>query len=303
VNWLQLELRATPDQLETLEEILMVCGAQALTLVSDADEPVLEPAPGETPLWEAVRLQALLPIDVDLANLRRQVEAVSPALFRDAQIEFVGEQDWQARLSNFAVDAVFADRLWLRPKGSDRDDVPADLAALYLEPGLAFGSGSHPTTRLCLTWIAASVRPGMRILDFGCGSGVLAVAAALLGAQVVAVDHDPQAVMATKDNAHYNGVSNLQLQVVDLQGWREGVDADNRSFGDKDFDAVVANILAEPLMQLAPEFEGVLKTGSKVVLSGVLEKQSQAVVRAYINTRFAEPVQLEGWVRLDGVRL
>ena len=193
-----------------------------------------------------------------------------------------------------AVDEVFAGRLRVMPKDL-QTDVDASVVQLRLDPGLAFGTGGHPTTRLCLKWLAEHVQQGQRVLDFGCGSGILAIAAALLGAQVVAVDHDPQAVMATRDNAAYNGVHAASLNVLTLEQWRQEP-------REQYFDVVVANILAGPLQELAAEFERALAGGGRLVLSGVLEAQADAVMSAYVQSDFDTPEVDGGWVCLHGTK-
>ena len=295
MSWLQLELRAVPDVLTASEEVLLEAGAVAITLLSDDDEPVLEPAPGETPLWSSVRLLALLPVDTDMAGLQQQLQQLpQPPPVLDVQ--FLADQNWQAQMNNHTVDHVFAERLWLLPKKQQVDDKTAGrYTLLRLEPGLAFGSGSHPTTRLCLQWLAENVQPGQKVLDFGCGSGVLAIAAALLGAQVVAVDHDPQAILATRDNAAYNGLQSLQVDVVLADQWQAPLYHEQ-------FDVVVANILAAPLQSLAAQFEAVTVHGGAIVLSGILEAQAENVASSYQQTTFVEPYIEAGWVCLAGVR-
>lgn len=301
MSWLQIELRASPASLPIIEELLYQCGAVSITLLSDAEEPVLEPNPGETPLWSSVRVQALFDVNADMATLGQALTEVDPELSRALSVDFVKPADWQDAARSHAVNQVFADRLWLLPKDMAELDgaAPAssstqELIRLYLEPGLAFGSGSHPTTRLCLAWLAANIQPGQRVLDFGCGSGVLGIAAALLGATVVAVDHDDQAIMATRENAAYNGLSEMELTAYGLDAWHA------RQPGDG-YDVVVANILAAPLQSLAVEFESVSSPGGAVVLSGVLQDQAQAVIDSYRRTAFQAPTIEDGWACLVGI--
>lgn len=294
MSWLQLEFIASPNTIEALETALFGVGCVSVTLLSESDEPVLEPRPGETPLWERIRCQALFALEIDLQKVRQALADLTMAdgALADIEIRFVGETDWQAQARRFAVDAVFGQRLHLRPPlGEGEVYETRRLQPLFLEPGLAFGSGSHPTTRMCLEWIANHIQPGWRVLDFGCGSGVLAIAAALLGADVVAVDHDDQAVAATGENAERNGVS---LRVLALSEWQKSPEAD--------FDAVVANILAEPLRALANEFVGVVRPGGSIVLAGLLADQMDRVQSGYPpSVRFQEPEQIEDWVRIVGV--
>ena len=293
MSWLQIELPATAATLPELEEALLACGALSLSLVSDADEPVLEPAPGETPLWSSVRVHALFDLDTDMAQVRHMLGALD-LLRGELRVEFVRPDDWQEAARSHAVNEVFAERLWVLPRDA-RPSGDASLIPLRLDPGLAFGSGSHPTTRMCLRWLAQHVAADQRVLDFGCGSGILAIAAALLGAQVVAVDHDSQALMATRENAAYNEVSPGALTVLSLEAWY-------REKRERRFDVVVANILAAPLQSLAPEFEQVLESGGSIVLSGVLAEQAQQVMSSYAVTDFQTPIVEAGWACLTGIR-
>jgi ribosomal protein L11 methyltransferase len=301
LTWLQVAVSVPGSALAEVEGLLEAHGALALTLLNDADEVVLEPAPGETPLWSTLRVRALLPLDANVAELGKALRGLMGTT--EIEIDFVADRDWQANAAAHAVNEVFADRIWLLPKGAavhGEDDGGASrggagLTRLYLEPGLAFGSGAHPTTRLCLSWLAEHLRGTERVLDFGCGSGVLAIAAGLLGARVVAVDHDPQAVVASRENATYNGLGPDRIDVMDLSGWRR------RSRGSS-FDVVVANILAGPLMALADEFESVLAPGGSLVLSGLLEDQGERVMNCYPTVKFVPPLREAGWLCLQGTR-
>ncbi len=315
MTWLRVQLTAPAGDLAALEAVLAEQGAVAITLV-DAENQVdlLEPAPGETPLWELLALSALFPLDADMAALRAALLSLDGIRVTDA--DFVGEDDWSH--NNDAVEARFGERLWLRPRAArelPRDGDGDGLVAVYLEPGLAFGSGSHPTTALCLEWIAANVRTGQRLLDFGCGSGILGIAAARLQAAVVAVDHDPQAIVATLDNAAYNDVEARVAQATDAFHIETGCvpgtlvaaatdawDTLGQKVGGA-FDVVVANILAAPIMALAGTFERVTAPGGHIVLSGVLADQAIAVRQAFAATDFHTQIEMNGWVCLHGVRL
>ena len=279
-------------------------GAVAITFESQVDEVVLEPAPGEIPLWERIRLLALFPVGVSISGLNDALRALDPDIHERLDVAFIAEEDWQQRMANHTVRAEFGGRLWLLPKHeSDRyagsaqvlaEHVPADRTALYLEPGLAFGSGSHPTTRMCLEWIASHVLPDQRVLDFGCGSGILAIAAALLGASVVAVDYDDQAVLATRENAEFNQVGD-RVEVYSLTEFEH-----NQQRWDGHFDVVVANILAAPIIDLAPTFSQALARPGQLVLSGILDHQALQVVEGYPKINFAPMISEAEWVCLTG---
>lgn len=292
MGWVRLSFELDRRAVDATEALLEPFGALSLTVTDAGDEPVLEPAPGEAPLWAQCRLEALFDPDLDVARLRAVLSAAGLAEIR---LDFLDDADWQNRWRQYAVDFCFAERLWLVP----RDAAAPAEPALHLDPGLAFGSGSHPTTRLCLDWLARADLAGASVLDFGCGSGILALAALKLGADfVVALDHDPQALLATRENAAYNALGDgdaggrLEVGPPDL-------------LGDKRFDVVIANILANPLVELATTLAGALEGNGVLILSGLLEAQADAVMAAYPMLEFL-PVAGEAdeqgrrWVRLEG---
>ena len=222
MSWLLLQWQLRSDQITRAETLLNDHGAVAVVLESLADEVVLEPDPGATPMWTEVHLKAFFPLDLNVAELGAALKDLDPEVHDHCEFDFVAEQDWQAALQQHAVEQEFAGRLWLLPKSAAQSAHRDGAACLFLDPGLAFGSGSHPTTRMCLSWMAGAIQPGQRVLDFGCGSGILAIAAALLGATAVGVDHDDQALLATTENAHFNGVDSthtgIQLGVLASHG-------------------------------------------------------------------------------------
>jgi ribosomal protein L11 methyltransferase len=310
VSWLKLDLDVAAADAERVSDLLLELGAVSVTMSAASQDSVIEPAPGATPLWRRNQLSALLPLDADLAAVREGLLAHLGAhlgaqggaqgdAHPDARIEvgFVEDDDWLARWRDHAIEHCFADRLWVVP----RDATPPSLPALRLDPGLAFGTGGHPTTRLCLEWLAAQRLDGLRVLDFGCGSGILALAACVLGAgQVVAVDHDPQALLATRENAAYNQISGGQLIVQEPA----------ELAGDGNFDVVVANILVNPLLELASLITALLRPGAMLVLSGLLANQAEQIRAGYPGVRFdgeelGEELGEENgdWLRLSGVKL
>lgn len=295
MSWLQLTIELPRSRAGAAEALMTELGALAVTFVAAADEQeIIEPGVGATPLWQHSKLQALFDLSVDFRQLRERIQAAD-LQHRGIDADFVDEQDWQNRWRHYAVQCQFADRLWLVPRDSP---VPAELAqgkpVLRLDPGLAFGTGGHPTTRLCLEWLARAPLEDQRLLDFGCGSGILALAARLLGSRpVYAVDHDPQALLATADNATYNRLADDQLII----GSRDSL------FDVPLFDVIVANILANPLLELADDIGGWLIAGGKLVLSGILLSQVAEVTAAYPNMDFQTPavaVDAQGaqWTRL-----
>ncbi|MEM8768593.1 MAG: 50S ribosomal protein L11 methyltransferase [Pseudomonadota bacterium] len=291
MGWLKLTLAVDRERVDAAEAALEPFDPLSVTVSDAGDEPVLEPEPGASPLWSQCRLEALFDLSLEVGALRDALEQVglsAPAL------DFVDDADWQERWRQYAVDYCFADRLWLVP----RDAAPPGEPALRLDPGLAFGTGSHPTTRLCLDWLARTELDGLQVLDYGCGSGILGLAALKLGcSELLAIDHDPQALLATQENAAYNALAGADRLVVG------GPDA----LGDRTFDVVLANILANPLISLADRLAGALRPGGVLVLSGLLLAQASEVQGAYPTLDLEAPVMeddAEGrsWVRLVGKR-
>lgn len=280
---------------EAVEEIFARHGASSITLTDAGDKPVLEPAPGETPLWPDVRITGLFAGNTDFGALKSDLKS---SLCLDAlpshDISTLEDRDWEREwLKDFSA-MKFGSRLWICPGHETIDD--AGAVVVRLDPGLAFGTGTHPTTALCLEWLDQLDLTDKQVLDYGCGSGVLAIAAVLLGADhAVAMDIDSQAVRATVDNAERNHVRN-RLQVSnhprDIAG---------------DFDVVVANILAGPLIDLAQPICAHVKGGCALALSGILSEQVGDVLAAYRPwIEFDEPAYQEQdgqvWARLNGLR-
>lgn len=299
MNWLQITLALGTQEAAEFETVLQAHGAVAITYESQADEVVLEPKPGEIPLWQHINLVALFSIDTNISGLNEALRVLDAEVHERLDVAFVAEEDWQQRLANHTVSAEFGGRLLLLPKieaVAQRVVAKAEKAALYLEPGLAFGSGSHPTTRMCLEWLASHIKADQVVLDFGCGSGILAIGAALLGARVIAVDHDDQAITATRENAQFNGVSE-QIQTLTLVDWGR----DGSWQASEHFDVVVANILAAPLIDLAPTFSRSLRRGGSLVLAGILDHQASQVMQAYPGVKFGPTVAEDEWVCLAGM--
>lgn len=298
MNWLQITLALGTQEAAEFETVLQAHGAVAISYESQADEVVLEPKPGEIPLWQHINLVALFSIDTNISGLNEALRVLDAEVHERLDVAFVAEDDWQQRLANHTVSAEFGGRLLLLPKieaAAWRVVAKAEKAALYLEPGLAFGSGSHPTTRMCLEWLASHIKADQVVLDFGCGSGILAIGAALLGAKVIAVDHDDQAITATRENAQFNGVSE-QIETLTLVDWGR-----DRSWkASEHFDVVVANILASSLIDLAPTFSRILRKGGSLVLAGVLDHQAAQVMLAYPGVKFGPTVAEDEWVCLAG---
>ena len=288
--FLQLVVDLAGADLGRAEEACSRLGAIAVTLGDAGDAPVLEPAPGETPLWPAVRLRALFPASVAAGATAAALAGelgVEPGAIA---IEHVEDRIWEREWLKDFRPMRFGRRLWVCPAGQ-RPAGPAG-ALLSLDPGLAFGTGTHPTTALCLEWLDGEIRGGERVLDYGCGSGILALAALSLGAAgAAAFDIDPQALIATRENAAKNGLA-AQLVVAETADGLDGT-----------FDVVLANILSGPLVALAPELAARARGDGKIVLAGLLDRQAGEVAQAYRPWFDIGPAaEREGWTLLAGRR-
>ena len=284
--WRKLTLRIAAGELPRAEALLELAGATSISISDAADSPLFEPEPGATPLWPTLELQALFDSALDreaidallgsLAHAGTALETIDDRTVDQALRQVVHPLDIGPRLRILAAD----------------DPSPGDARTLRLHMGLAFGTGRHPTTRLCLEWIEREMPPGLTVLDFGCGSGVLALAALRIGAShALAVDTEPQAIEATRNNAALNALEPvIQVGPPDLPG-------------SGSFDVIFANILAEPLIMLAPSFGARQPPGGRIVLSGILTTQLDRVAERYARWYESfERHEADGWALLTGRR-
>jgi ribosomal protein L11 methyltransferase len=289
VPWQQLIVRVLGDSVPAVESLLEAAGAQAVSLVDAANTPVLEPDPGEAPLWPEVAVKALFPADCDLHRLRR---VLTSALGESAavEIESLPDEGWRESGQERIPPRRFGSRLWVVSAGDPEPVAGAICVRLHM--GFAFGTGGHPTTALCLDWIDSELEVGSRVLDFGCGSGVLALAALGLGASAAwATDNDPQARIATASNAALNSAGR-RLWIGPPEALPSAV-----------ADVVLANILARPLIERAAYFAERLPSGGRVVLSGILQEQGDNVLAAY-DPYFEDfsVAERDGWLRISALR-
>lgn len=275
---------------EPIEDLLLEFGAVSVTLQAADDEELFAQHGAHAPLWQQCRVEGLFDVPVDWQMLADTVTGLELTASVQAPVT-LADRDWEQVFRQYAVDCVFNDRLRLSPRGSPLDGT---VTTVLLDPGLAFGSGSHPTTRMCLAWIAGQQFGGRRTLDFGCGSGVLGIAMGMLGAlHVTCVDIDAQALLATRENAVHNGVSASLLETLSTAAFKAPPEG---------YDIVIANILLQPLIDLAPVLTAAVSHGGTIVLSGVLATQRAVLLAGYPEIDFQNIVDDEGWLLLVGCR-
>lgn len=287
--WIQLRLNATASSAEEFADLLQDFGALSVTFLDAKDVPVFEPLPGETRLWGETDVMGLWRADAELAPLEALLAEDFPELIY--KIETLEDKDWEREWMDNFHPMRFGERLWICPSWRDAPDPTA--VNVLLDPGLAFGTGTHPTTALCLEWLDSQELTGKTIVDFGCGSGILAVAALKLGAaRAIGIDIDPQALEASAENARRNGVDDRLTLFL-------AKDAPAACAAD----VVVANILAGPLVELAPQICAHLRPGGALALSGILDTQAESVAAAYAKRCQLNPPTLRAeWARLDGTQ-
>jgi ribosomal protein L11 methyltransferase len=289
--WLQIKARISDTEAPLMEHLFQSLGAVSVTLLDAEDEPVFQLDSDSTPLWQQVLLSALFEHDAPAHEIVATITAMSRLQDQDLLIEHIADQDWERAWMDEFKPMRFGRRLWVCPSWCPPPE--ADAVNLMLDPGLAFGSGTHPTTALCLEWLDAQALTGKRVIDYGCGSGILAIAAILLGADhVIAVDNDPQAITACANNREMNAIAEHRLS-VHLPGEPH-----------RPADVVIANILSGPLAELTPVLTGLTRPGGKLVLSGVLSAQTEALLASYRPWfQLREPIVRDEWVLIEGTRL
>ena len=290
--WIQIKLDTSSDHAEELEDLLLETGACAVTLQDGKDQPLFEPALGSTPLWHNTVVVGLYDAHTEMDDVVAYLkQSYQQQPFPTCKIEIVEDKDWEREWMTHFEPMQFGSRLWVCPSWKEVPDPEA--INLMLDPGLAFGTGTHPTTALCLKWLEAQDMEGKKVIDYGCGSGILAIAALLLGAdQLTGVDLDPQALEASMDNAQRNNITPEKLKVFLPDQTPE-----------ETADIVVANILAGPLVQLAPVLAKYLEKGGRIALSGILSEQKESIVSTYSEWFDLDPVVYsEDWILVSGIR-
>ncbi|UUS56323.1 MULTISPECIES: 50S ribosomal protein L11 methyltransferase [Acinetobacter] len=297
MKWLQIHITVEKAQVDYTETLLSSLGAVSVTLDDAENQDLLEPLPGETPLWNKVIVTGIYAQEddeeIDVAALKTFIKAQLPeALMRS---EFIEDQEWERTWMDAYEPIKIGEKYWIVPEWMEAPE--ADAVNIKLDPGLAFGTGNHASTFLCLQWLGKVDLKDKIVIDYGCGSGILGVAALLLGAKkVYATDIDPQAVLATQQNAELNGV--LENLYVGLP------EEFNQELAGQKADVFVANILAGPLMALAAEFSTLIKSEGEFALAGVIEEQVSDVSSVY--SEFFDILDVEKrdetWCRISGKR-
>ena len=289
MSWIQLSLQIAERQAEQASDLFSEAGAVSVSYENAGDYPLFQVGTDEVGLWQTVKVVGLFAAEIDVEQveliLSSQLEEIESLNWQYEQLD---DQVWEVAWKDHFQPMRFGERLWVCPTGAQ---LPSDNAVcIRMDPGLAFGTGTHPTTALCLEWLDSQRLEGMIVVDYGCGSGVLGIAAAMLGAeQVWAVDIDPDAVDASMDNAEKNLVTDKVSVCL------------SEDFQMQKADVVLANILANPLIELKSHLRDMLVTQGKLVLSGILENQADKIVQQYESDfRFGETTEVDGWVRLVG---
>jgi len=269
VKWQQIHCQTTQANQAQLSDYLETEGAVSITFQDAADQPVFEPLPNETPMWSAIIITALFPIEQDITFVLLGLKALGDDIVQAVKQEQLEEQVWERAWMDDFQPMQFGERVWIYPSQFAVPD--DDCIAILLDPGLAFGTGTHPTTALCLTWLDQHPPKQLSVIDYGCGSGILAIAAVKLGAKyVLATDIDEQALLATRDNQQRNQIMAEQIQCYLPE-----------DLPHQTVDVIMANILAAPLLRLAENFAQRLKPSGRLLLSGILETQAEQILATY----------------------
>jgi len=290
MSWLKVQVDVDEACVDPLESVLTAFGAVAVEFADAEDQPILEPAPGATPLWRRVRVTALFEASTSHTEIQLAIASVmEPGALPAIRFGIIEDEDWVARLRDELVPLQFGKDLWVCPPGKAPDGPATTI--ITMEPVLAFGTGTHPTTSLCMDWLAENPPRDLHILDYGCGSGILGISALALGAaSVTGVDIDRQALTATRNNAERNSGSE-RLVTYEPDALPDSTKCD----------VLVANILSGTLIDLAPTLRQHCHAGTAIALSGILTEQAESVAAAYREwAQMQAPTEREGWVLLTG---
>lgn len=294
ITWQQIVCRTNQNHQKDVSEIMEAAGAVSITYQDAGDQPVLEPLPGETPLWDDIIITGLFDEDssANIPNTLFLLKDTPNLNIKELKTEIIEDQDWERAWMNDFHPMKFGNNLWIYPSWSEIPD--DDSVKLLLDPGLAFGTGTHPTTALCLEWLDNNPPCNQTVIDYGCGSGILAIAAAKLGAtSIAATDIDEQALLATRDNMQRNHVADGIITTCFPD-----------QLNQTPVDLVIANILSGPLVELSETLLDLIKPSGHIVLSGILHNQADNILAAYSHSlENIQVQQQDDWIRISGQKI
>jgi ribosomal protein L11 methyltransferase len=289
--WKQISFEVKKSETDLVSEVLMGLGSVSITYSDALDDAIYEPPVGQTPLWDNVKVNALFSSEVNQKSIETSISDICNIVVIDTVT--LKDRVWEEECQKDFPSMRFGKRLWVCPSWDAESILSNDSIVIHMDPGLAFGTGTHQTTSLCLEYLDSNPPKNLRVIDFGCGTGILAIAAAKFGAKsVIAIDNDPQAVLSSKENVAKNKCENTITTIHSIDQ-----ESDNKC------DLLIANILANPLVELEPLFSDLVHTKGMLLLSGILKEQVDRVVKCYsINFSNIEVANKGEWFRISGKR-
>ena len=289
--WKQISFEVKKSETDLVSEVLMGLGSVSITYSDALDDAIYEPPVGQTPLWDNVKVNALFSSEVNQKSIETSISDICNIVVIDTVA--LKDRVWEEECQKDFPSMRFGKRLWVCPSWDTESILSNDSIVIHMDPGLAFGTGTHQTTSLCLEYLDSNPPKNLRVIDFGCGTGILAIAAAKFGAKsVIAIDNDPQAVLSSKENVAKNKCENT---ITTIHSINQG--------SDRKCDLLIANILANPLVELEPLFSDLVHTNGMLLLSGILKEQVDRVVKCYsINFSNIEVANKGEWFRISGKR-
>jgi len=289
--WKQISFEVKKSETDLISEVLMGLGSVSITYSDALDDAIYEPPVGQTPLWDNVKVNALFSSEVNQKSIETSISDICNIVVIDTVT--LKDRVWEDECQKDFHSMRFGKRLWVCPSWDAESILSNDSIVIHMDPGLAFGTGTHQTTSLCLEYLDSNPPKNLHVIDFGCGTGILAIAAAKFGAKsVIAIDNDPQAVLSSKENVAKNKCENT---ITTIHSINQG--------NDRKCDLLIANILANPLVELEPLFSDLVHTNGMLLLSGILKEQVDRVVKCYsINFSNIEVANKGEWFRISGKR-
>ena len=289
--WKQISFEVKKSETDLISEVLMGLGSVSITYSDALDDAIYEPPVGQTPLWDNVKVNALFSSEVNQKSIETSISDICNIVVIDTVT--LKDRVWEEECQKDFPSMRFGKRLWVCPSWDTESILSNDSIVIHMDPGLAFGTGTHQTTSLCLEYLDSNPPKNLHVIDFGCGTGILAIAAAKFGAKsVIAIDNDPQAVLSSKENVAKNKCENT---ITTIHSINQG--------SDRKCDLLIANILANPLVELEPLFSDLVHTNGMLLLSGILKEQVDRVVKCYsINFSNIEVANKGEWFRISGKR-